>query len=58
MSESVQPTHRTLLRSDEFTCPSCVAKIEKRLTRTPGVVAAKVHFTTGRIEIEHDPRLA
>ncbi|WP_067793954.1 heavy-metal-associated domain-containing protein [Actinomadura formosensis] len=51
-------TRRTLLRSGEFSCPSCVAKIEKRLLRTPGVTAAKVHFTTGRIEIDHDPRVA
>lgn len=51
-------TTRTLLRSNEFTCPSCVNKIEKQLSRTPGVTAAKVHFATGRIEIDHDPALA
>lgn len=45
---------RTVLRSDEFTCPSCVAKIEKMLAATPGVMNAKVYFNTGRIEIEHD----
>ncbi|WP_323013615.1 heavy metal-associated domain-containing protein [Devosia sp.] len=45
---------RTVLRSDEFSCPSCVAKIEKALAATPGVISAKVHFNTGRIEIEHD----
>lgn len=46
---------RTTLRSDEFTCPSCVTKIEKKLSTLPGVEAAKVHFTTGRIEVTHDP---
>ncbi len=51
-------TRRTLLRSSEFTCPSCVAKIEHQLTRLPGVVSATVHFATGRIEVEHDPRRA
>lgn len=45
----------TVLRSDEFTCPSCVSKIEKRLATVPGVQAAKVHFNTGRIEVAHDP---
>lgn len=49
---------RTVLRSDEFTCPSCVSKIEKQLNRVPGVRAASVHFSTGRIEVEHDPRVA
>lgn len=46
---------KTILRSDEFTCPSCVSKIEKKLSNVPGVESAKVHFTTGRIEIAHDP---
>jgi copper chaperone CopZ len=47
---------RTLLRSEEFTCPSCVAKIEKQVRRLPGVSAVAVHFATGRIEVEHDPQ--
>ncbi len=45
---------RTVLRSDDLTCPSCVARIERALTRVPGVRSARVHFTTGRIEVEHD----
>lgn len=49
---------KTVLRSDEFTCPSCVAKIEKALNATPGVDTAKVHFNTGRIEVEHDAAAA
>lgn len=51
-------TVRTVLRSDEFSCPSCVNKIEKRLSRTPGVRNATVHFATGRIEVDHDPQAA
>ncbi|MFP5347203.1 MAG: heavy-metal-associated domain-containing protein [Actinomycetes bacterium] len=51
-------TTKTTLRSNEFSCPSCVRKIEKQLHRTPGVSAAKVHFTTGRIVVEHDPEVA
>jgi copper chaperone len=48
----------TVLRSQEFSCPSCVAKIEKALQRMPGVQEAKVHFNTGRIVVEHDPERA
>ncbi|SEB48704.1 Copper chaperone CopZ [Paramicrobacterium humi] len=46
---------RTVLRSSEFTCPSCVGKIEKALRRVEGVSEATVHFETGRIDVEHDP---
>ncbi|HLS03247.1 MAG TPA: heavy metal-associated domain-containing protein [Actinomycetales bacterium] len=45
---------QTVLRSNEFSCPSCVDKIEKHLVQQPGVQAAKVHFNTGRIVIDHD----
>lgn len=45
---------KSILRSDEFSCPSCVTKIEKALAAMPGVENAKVHFNTGRIEVEHD----
>jgi copper chaperone CopZ len=47
---------KTLLRSQELTCPSCVAKIEKALKALDGVEDAKVHFNTGRIEVQHDPQ--
>ncbi len=46
---------KTLLRSDELSCPSCISKIEKALRRLDGVTDATVHFSTGRIEVEHDP---
>ncbi len=44
---------KTILRSQELSCPSCVAKIEKALKAVEGVEQAKVHFSTGRIEVEH-----
>jgi copper chaperone CopZ len=47
---------KTLLRSKELSCPSCVPKIEKALKALDGVEDAKVHFNTGRIEIQHDPQ--
>ena len=46
---------KTVLRSRDLTCPSCVAKLEKALNAVEGVERARVHFTTGRIEVEHDP---
>jgi copper chaperone len=46
---------KTVLRSSELSCPSCIAKIEKSLKSLDGVTNAKVHFTTGRIEVEHNP---
>jgi len=49
---------KTLLRSSELSCPSCVVKIEKALSALDGVQTAVVHFNTGRIEVEHDPVLA
>lgn len=48
---------KTILRSTELSCPSCVAKIEKGLKVKPGVEAAKVFFNTGRIEVEHQPEV-
>jgi len=49
---------KTILRSQELSCPSCIIKIEKALTGTEGVASAKVHFNSGRIEVEHDPQIA
>ena len=47
-------TH-TILRADNFSCPSCVGKIEKQLGRLAGVTAVAVFFSSARIEIDHDP---
>lgn len=46
---------KTILRSDELSCPSCVPKIEKALRDLPGVETAAVRFNTGKIEVDHDP---
>ncbi|MDO5512648.1 heavy-metal-associated domain-containing protein [Corynebacterium sp.] len=45
----------TTLRSDEFTCPSCVSKIERKLNALAGVDNAEVKFSSGRILVSHDP---
>ena len=46
---------KTILRSSELSCPSCVVKIEKALRAIPGVSDAHVHFQTGRIDVDHEP---
>ena len=51
---SATSTH-TILRADNFSCPSCVGKIEKQLHRLAGVTAVAVYFSSARIEIDHDP---
>ncbi|WP_454972713.1 cation transporter [Corynebacterium propinquum] len=48
----------TTLRSDEFSCPSCIAKIENKLNGMDGVESAEVKFSSGRIMVEHDPETA
>lgn len=42
----------TILRS-ELTCPSCIKKIEKQVSQVPEVENVTVHFSTGRIEVQH-----
>jgi copper chaperone CopZ len=46
---------KTILRSRELSCPSCVVKIEKALKAVDGVQDARVYFNSGRIEVEHEP---
>lgn len=48
----------TVLRAEGFSCPSCVAKIEKRVGRQPGVDSVTVHFASSRIEVRHDAALS
>ncbi|NKX92707.1 heavy-metal-associated domain-containing protein [Sanguibacter hominis ATCC BAA-789] len=55
---SAQTTTRTTLRAQGFSCPSCVAKIEKQVGRVDGVDSVTVHFASARIEIEHDAERA
>ena len=53
MTDAVETTH-TLLRAEGFSCPSCVAKIEKQVGRLDGVEDVTVHFASGRVEVDHD----
>lgn len=52
---SAATVKRTTLRSQDLHCPSCVAKLERALTGTAGVRSATVHFSSGRIVVEHEP---
>lgn len=45
---------KTILRSNDLNCPSCVNNIEANLNKIDGVRKAQVHFSTGRIEVEHE----
>lgn len=54
MNTATSATIHTVLRAEGFSCPSCVAKIEKRVSRLEGVATVKVHFASARIEIDHD----
>lgn len=55
---SASTTTRTILRAEGFSCPSCVAKIEKQVGRLKGVEHVKVHFASARIEVDHDAERA
>ncbi len=48
---------KTVFRSEELSCPSCVAKIEKTVGSMDGVDQVEVFFNTGRITVDHDPQI-
>ncbi|MGC0142794.1 MULTISPECIES: heavy-metal-associated domain-containing protein [unclassified Pseudactinotalea] len=58
MSATTSNTTTTILRAEGFSCPSCVAKIEKRVGKVKGVDSVKVHFASARVEVVHDPEVA
>lgn len=52
---STATTTHTTFRAEGFSCPSCVAKIEKQVGRLPGVHDVRVHFASARVEVDHEP---
>ena len=56
MARTATQTHTTL-RAEGFSCPSCVAKIEKQVKRLPGVAHVEVKFASSKVEVDHDPSL-
>lgn len=55
MSAAASAITHTILRAQGFSCPSCVAKIEKQVGRLQGVKDVSVKFASGRVEVDHDP---
>lgn len=53
MTTPATVTH-SVFRADGFSCPSCVAKIEKQVGRLPGVQYVSVKFASARVEVDHD----
>lgn len=45
---------KSILRAEGFSCPSCVAKVEKQLAAVEGVHSVKVSFANSKIEVVHD----
>lgn len=54
MTTSTPTTTHTVFRAEGFSCPSCVAKIEKQVGRLKGVENVTVHFASARVEVDHD----
>jgi len=51
------PCTVTLLSVAGMHCAACIAKVERTLAETPGVVTARVNFTARRVRVEHLPEL-
>lgn len=54
--------HERPLAATRFTvpgmrCAGCIAKIERELPNTPGIIGARANFSAKRVAIEHDPAL-
>jgi copper-transporting P-type ATPase V len=45
------------LEVEGMTCGSCAARVQKILSRQPGVAVADVNYATGRARVEVDPEL-
>lgn len=55
MTTTASSTTRSVFRAEGFSCPSCVAKIEKQVGRLTGVRSVSVRFASSRVEVDHDP---
>lgn len=47
-------TDSTQLRVMDFDCPTCASNVERAISKLDGVEDVEVHFTTGRVEVQHD----
>ena len=46
-------TTTTTFRTEPFTCPSCVTKIESVVGRMDGVDSVDVKFNSSRVKVQH-----
>jgi len=51
--DGAQPLERSLFSVPGLHCAGCIAKLEKGLARVPGVVSARVNFTSKQVTLEH-----
>lgn len=58
MTAVTHNTTHSIFRAEGFSCPSCVAKIEKRVGKLKGVSDVEVKFASGKVEVDHDPSIA
>ena len=59
-SKAAPPTATALVETAQLKitgmdCPVCASAIQRKLTETPGVVAAQVDFSGGRAMVKYDP---
>ena len=57
-TDNRQPTKEITLPVSGMTCAACVRKVEKALTRLPGVEQANVNLSAGKAGIAYDPNVA
>src|SRR5215218_2280793 len=57
IAESQTATGEVVLPIEGMTCASCVRRVEKALTKVPGVGAANVNLATEKATVSYDPAL-
>ncbi|HKS27353.1 MAG TPA: heavy metal translocating P-type ATPase, partial [Pyrinomonadaceae bacterium] len=55
-SIDVKETERVDLPITGMTCAACARRIERKLSKSPGVASAGVNFATSRATVEYDPK--
>src|SRR5215217_925920 len=55
IAESQTATDEVVLPIEGMTCASCVRRVEKALTKVPGVGAANVNLATEKATVTFDP---
>lgn len=48
---------KIIMKLDELSCPSCLAKIEGAMAGTKGVISVKVLFNASKVKAEFDENI-